>query len=170
MKPSWLDLADDYIGLKEIPGKLHNKLILKFWLTIGAWFTDDETPWCGAFVGNFIKVCGRKLPKHPYRALSYAEITYGTPLPGPAVGCIAVVKRKGGGHVFFVEGETEDGEYIVGLGGNQSNSVNLAKFKKEDIVAYTWPPKSDGTKTYPYAHRYNLPKFDNQMQPVGTMA
>lgn len=169
-KPSWLDLADDYIGLKEIQGKYHNKNILEWWSYIGAWFKDDETPWCGAFVGNFLRRCSRKLPKHPYRALSYMEKGYGTKLEYPAVGAIGVLKRRGGGHVFFVEGETEDGKYIIGLGGNQSNAVSRAKFDKKDILAYVWPPTRKGVNTVPFASRYLLPKFDNNLKSISNMA
>lgn len=160
--PAWIIEALKHVGLKEIVGSAHNKTILSWVKNLSGWFTTDEVPWCGTFVAQCLKEAGRGYPKHWYRALAYAD--YGTRLSKPAYGSIGVMGRKGGGHVTFIVGETNDGKYLVGLGGNQSNAVNLMKFPKSRFTAWVWPTYDDGVASSPYQSRYNLPKYDNSLQ------
>lgn len=163
VKPlAWIVEATKHIGLKEIPGPKHNPTILQWIKNLGGWFTDDETPWCGTFIAQCLKEAGRGVPKHWYRALAYAS--YGTRLAKPAYGCIGVMSRTGGGHVTFIVGETKDGKYLVGLGGNQSNAVNLMKFDKSRFTAFVWPSYSNNVASSPYPDRYKLPKYDNSLK------
>lgn len=163
VKPlAWIVEATKHIGLKEIPGPKHNQTILQWVKNLGGWFTDDETPWCGTFIAQCLKEAGRGVPKHWYRALAYE--TYGTRLAKPAYGCIGVMARKGGGHVTFIVGETKDGKYLVGLGGNQSNAVNLMKFEKSRFTAFVWASYDSGVLSSPYPNRYKLPKYDNSLK------
>lgn len=114
---------------------------------------------CGVFAGAVLKRSGRAYPvKAPGWALSYRN--NGVILEKPAYGAIFTKKRNGGGHVGFVAGITETG-MIVGLGGNQSDSVNLALFKPSDLT-FTWPALANGTRTVPTAERYNLPVYDSK--------
>ena len=159
---AWITEATKHIGLKEIKGKQHNKTILQWVKNLNGWFTDDETPWCGTFIAQCLQEADRDVPKHWYRALAYLK--YGTKLDKPAYGSIAVMSRSGGGHATFVVGESEDGKYIIGLGGNQSDMVNLAKFPKSRISAYVWPSYKSGAGSSPYPERYNLPKYDNNIR------
>lgn len=159
---AWVAEARKHIGLKEIKGSKHNPTILSWIANLGGWFTDDETPWCGTFIAECLRVSGRAYPKHWYRALAYE--TYGTKLPKAAYGCIGVMSRTGGGHVTFIVGETEDGRYLVGLGGNQSDAVNLMKFDKSRFTAFVWVERADGTKSVPNSGRYNLPKYSNNLK------
>lgn len=160
--PAWIVEATKHIGLKEIPGPKHNPTILQWIKNLGGWFTDDETPWCGTFIAQCLKEAGRGVPKHWYRALAYES--YGTRLAKPAYGCIGVMSRTGGGHVAFIVGETKDGKYLVGLGGNQSNAVNLMKFDKSRFTAFVWPSYSNNVASSPYQSRYMLPKYDNSLK------
>lgn len=160
--PAWVVEATKHIGLKEIAGPKHNPTILSWIKNLSGWFTDDETPWCGTFVAQCLKESGRGYPKHWYRALAYAD--YGTRLAKPAYGCIGVMGRTGGGHVTFIVGETKDGKYLVGLGGNQSNAVNLMKFPKSRFTAFVWPTYDSGLASSPYPSRYNLPIYDNNLK------
>ncbi|WP_201595308.1 TIGR02594 family protein [Psychrobacter vallis] len=160
--PAWVLEALKHIGLKEIVGPKHNLTILSWIKNLSGWFTDDETPWCGTFVAQCLKQAGRGYPKHWYRALAYAD--YGTRLAKPAYGSIGVMGRTGGGHVTFIVGETQDGKYLVGLGGNQSNAVNLMKFEKSRFTAFVWPTYEGGVASSPYPDRYNLPKYDNSLK------
>jgi len=41
--PRWLEVAERYQGLKEIPGPNHNKTILAMLEKLHAWWRDDET-------------------------------------------------------------------------------------------------------------------------------
>lgn len=140
--PPWIDLAFRYRGLKEIPGKNHNPTILKWLKQLKAWWAEDETPWCGTFVAHCLRESGLTIPQHWYRAKAYAE--YGTPVVKVAstipLGSIAVKSRVGGGHVFFPVARSEDGKTIFGLGGNQSNMVNIVPFSLSEIDSIRWPP------------------------------
>lgn len=160
--PDWVVEASKHIGLKEIAGPKHNPTIIGWIKNLSGWFTDDETPWCGTFIAQCLKEAKRGYPKHWYRALAYAD--YGTKLAKPAYGSIGVMGRTGGGHVTFIVGETNDGKYLVGLGGNQSNAVNLMKFPKSRFTAFVWPTYADGVSSSPYPHRYILPKYDNSLK------
>ena len=160
--PAWIVEANKYIGLKEIVGRKHNPVILEWVKELDGWFTDDETPWCGTFVAICLKRASRSYPEHWYRALAYED--YGTRLAKPAYGCIGTMGRSGGGHVVFVVGETKDGKYLVGHGGNQSNAVNLMKFPKTRFTAWIWPSYGSGVLSSPYQSRYELPKYDDNLQ------
>ncbi|OAM28140.1 TIGR02594 family protein [Eikenella sp. NML03-A-027] len=149
----WIDEARKHLGLAEIPGKQHNKIIINWLIALGAWWRDDETPWCSTFVAHCCRTAGRDLPKHWYRAKGWLET--GTRLSKPAYGCIVVFERQGGGHVGFVIGITKDGCLIV-IGGNQGNRVSIAKFSRDRVIAYLWPNKG-GKPAYPVAERYVLP-------------
>ena len=130
--------AKSYLGTKEIKGLKHNELIVKWWIKLGAWFRDDETPWCGLFAAICLKNTGHEVPKQFYRALKWLE--YGLPCSA-GVGAIAVMKRQGGGHVAFVAGRTKDGKIVL-LGGNQGDKVCYAAVSAKDILTYRRPAKA----------------------------
>jgi hypothetical protein len=48
-----------------------------------------------------------------------------------------VFSRKGGGHVGFLLSEDADTYHI--LGGNQSDTVNVARIAKSRFVGARWP-------------------------------
>lgn len=149
----WIEEARKHIGLTEIPGKNHNSTITNWLHALHAWWTDDETPWCGVFVAHCLRTAGRNLPKNWFRAREYEK--YGSLLAKPAYGCIAVLTRQGGGHVAFVVGVDNKGNVLL-LGGNQGNRVSIAAFPRSRVSAYVWPELSDGKKSIPSADRYVL--------------
>lgn len=135
--PPWVTLALRAVGTREIPGK-DTAPAIRRWLTdLRAWWTDDETPWCGVFAGWCIKQSGWAPPAAYYRALAWAD--WGDLLLEPRYGAIAVMRRKGGGHVFFVVGRDQAGR-VIGVGGNQRDSVSVASFDPAAIVAFRCPP------------------------------
>lgn len=150
--------ARKYIGTQEIKGVKHNPKILA--LTVKAfaatgkksWIHDDETPWCGNFLGGVFAECGlgHKIPKEFYRAKEWESA--GTKLTKPAYGCVVTFTRDGGGHVGIVVGVTKSGMLKV-LGGNQSDGVNIADFDPKRVTAYRWVSAG----TVPTEARYNLP-------------
>ncbi|WP_156496279.1 TIGR02594 family protein, partial [Eikenella sp. NML03-A-027] len=97
-------------------------MIINWLIALGAWWRDDETPWCSTFVAHCCRTAGRDLPKHWYRAKGWLET--GTRLSKSAYGCIVVFERQGGGHVGFVVGQDRQGNLMV-LGGNQGDAVNI---------------------------------------------
>ena len=141
----WLDYARKYIGVSEIPGPRHSSVIQGWLKSLHAWWVDDETPWCGVFVAAVMQESGLAYPKQYYRALEWLKA--GRVIDRPAVGCIVVFTRQGGGHVGFVVGEDEWGRLMV-LGGNQRNQVNILPFSKQRVSGYVWPDKNSMPKSY----------------------
>lgn len=151
---SWIAEARKHVGLKEDTRKTHhNTTILKWLGSLGAWWKEDETPWCGVFVAYCLKTAGVFYPKDWYRALAY--VNYGTKLAMPAYGCIAVKTRKGGGHVCFVVGKDKDTGKLVCIGGNQNNMVSYALYAESDFQEFRWYGKT----LNPAHARYNLPEL-----------
>ena len=148
----WIAEARKHIGLKEIKGSRHNPTILSWLQRLKAWWHEDESAWCGTFVAYCLDMAGVPFPKHWYRALDY--LSYGTKLYKPAYGCVAVKKRKGGGHVCFVVGTTKDGK-LACLGGNQNDGVCIAYYDASEFE-FRWYGKSSA----PALYRYTLPILD----------
>ncbi len=148
---AWMIEAKKHIGLKEVSGKAHNPTILSWLKSLGAWWSEDETAWCGTFIAHCLKVAGVKYPKHWYRALDY--VNYGSKLTKPAYGCVAIKTRQGGGHVCFVVGRDEKTRKLVCIGGNQSNMVCYALYAESNFQEFRWYGMTDR----PAQHRYDLP-------------
>jgi len=135
-KPIWLEEAEKYIGLKEISGPKNNSTVVDFWKRIHlSGISNDEVPWCAAFVGAVLENVGLKSTRS---GLAKSYLNWGVPMKTPALGSIVVFTRKGGGHVGFVVGKDKNGNLYV-LGGNQSDAVNIKLFKTDNIVGYRWP-------------------------------
>ena len=134
--PLWVQVARTDIGLREIPGAPTAPKIAKWLADLRAWWRDDETPWCGTAVAAWMQAVGYTPPKAWYRARAWAD--WGERLDRPVHGCIVVFSRTGGGHVGFVVGQRSDGALLV-LGGNQGNTVSIAAFPRERVIAYRWP-------------------------------
>ena len=135
--PTWLVEAKKHVGLKEIPGPKHNTTIQAWLARLGAWWRDDETPWCGVFVAHCLREAGLPVPNLWMRARAWDD--YGSNLRATHVapGAILVFARQGGGHVGFYVGEDANFYYV--LGGNQSNEVNVSRIAKVRCVAIRWP-------------------------------
>lgn len=136
-EPAYLTIARRDIGLREIKGPKHAGRIVQMLQRLGAWWRDDETPWCGVAVGAWLTAAGLPIPKHYYRALAWAD--YGNGLALPRQGAIAVLTRKGGGHVALVTGATPDYKHVRLLGGNQGDAVSEAWFPAARVTAYRVP-------------------------------
>lgn len=163
---NWIAKARSYIGTKEIKGARHNPKIIEMLNSFGdfngeskAWWANDEVPWCGVFVGHTLGECNRYVIKNWYRAKEWANANVMTKLDNPAYGAIAVLSRKGGGHVAFVVGKTENNRICL-LGGNQSDEVNIKSFLPNHIMGYYWPSRcldNQPIKSKPNSRRYDLP-------------
>ena len=135
-EPAWLVEARKHIGVREIPGVNHHPLIVQMWRTIKrGGIKDDETPWCAAYVGFCLENVGIVSSRFE-SARSYLQ--WGQPLKHPALGCVVVLGRTGGGHVGFLTGVSMDGDLLI-LGGNQGNEVNIRKFPVSRLLGYRWP-------------------------------
>lgn len=139
-KPTWVAEAEKYLGLREIAGAQTAPAIAGWLLDLKAWWTGDETPWCGTFAAHCMSACGIDPPKAWYRAKEWAA--WGQALFTPVYGCVAVFEREGGGHVGLVVGRTRDGSILV-LGGNQGDAVRVSSFSTDRVLAYRWPTGHD---------------------------
>ncbi|MCP1557845.1 UNVERIFIED_ORG: uncharacterized protein (TIGR02594 family) [Methylobacterium sp. SuP10 SLI 274] len=97
----------------------------------------DSTAWCAAFVNAVLERAGHR-GSRSLAARSFES--WGVGLPAPALGAIATKKRGNStwqGHTGLVVGANATQVFL--LGGNQSDAVNVAAFKRSEIVAYRWP-------------------------------
>jgi uncharacterized protein (TIGR02594 family) len=133
---AWIAEATKHIGITEIKGPKHSSVITSWLQRLGAWWFDDETPWCGVFVAQCIAEAGLPVPKYWMRARDW--LNWGTQINRPAYGCIVVFSREGGGHVGFVVGIDEKGRLMV-LGGNQKDAVSIVPFDHARVLGYRWP-------------------------------
>jgi len=161
--PEWLKVARSYIGLHETRGPQNNPRIVKWWKDIGAPFDDDETPWCGGFVGGCLAEAGITPVAGGAAARHWLNLP--VKLDKPAYGAVVVFWRGSpdgwSGHVGFVVGEDERGNLMV-LGGNQGNAVNIRPFTRDRVLGYRWPG------FYPYEERFTLPVINSYGQQLST--
>ncbi|HEX5778783.1 MAG TPA: TIGR02594 family protein [Xanthobacteraceae bacterium] len=98
--------------------------------------TGRRSLWCADFLNLVLKKSGMQGTSSSM-AKSFAS--YGTRIPGPKVGAIAILSRgKGGGHVGIVTGIDESGNPIL-ISGNHNNTVAEASYSRGRIIAYVWP-------------------------------
>ncbi|WP_315837588.1 TIGR02594 family protein [Bradyrhizobium prioriisuperbiae] len=102
---------------------------------IGGNPTGRSRLWCARFMNMVLQRSGHKGTGSDM-ARSFAS--YGQRLPGPQVGAIAVMGRRGGGHVGIVSGIDAKGNPIV-VSGNHSRRVAESVYPRSRIYAYVMP-------------------------------
>ena len=101
---------------------------------IGTNPTGRGSLWCGAFMDLVLKRTG-----HPGGGnLAWGYEHYGTRVAGPQVGAIAVMGRRGGGHVGVVSGIDANGNPII-VSGNHNHTVAESVYPRARIAAYVLP-------------------------------
>jgi uncharacterized protein (TIGR02594 family) len=71
-------------------------------------------------------------------------MSFGKAIDKPVMGSIAIKKRgRGGGHVGFVVGQSSTGKYLFILGGNQGDSVSIARYPANIWEAFVVPSQFD---------------------------
>ena len=91
--------------------------------------------WCADFVNLVLRKEGRAGTGSRVAA-SFAH--YGRPISGPQVGAIAVMSRRGGGHVGIVSGIDASGNPII-ISGNSRGRVRETTYRPGRIYAYRMP-------------------------------
>lgn len=145
LAPPWMIEARRHVGVREVVGPQHNPIILGWAQEVGAkalgiQVNDDETPWCGLFMAMLMKRAGLSSPLIAVRAAQWGRAgNWGRELIAPRLGCVLVFTREGGGHVGLYVGE--DATHYHVLGGNQSNSVSIARLAKTRLApgGMRWP-------------------------------
>lgn len=132
------DLAQRYVGVKELFGNQSHPLV-SWWLSLCGYslLSSDEIPWCSAFVNGI--AWELRLPRSK-SAAARSWLTVGTPVnvldavpgfdvviykrgPSPQPG--AEVTSGAPGHVNFYAGRDVASGAVLGLGGNQGDSVSI---------------------------------------------
>jgi uncharacterized protein (TIGR02594 family) len=101
---------------------------------IGTNPTGRGSLWCGAFMDLVLKRTGHAGGGN--LASGYAR--YGTRISGPQVGAIAVMGRRGGGHVGVVSGIDANGNPII-ISGNHNHTTAESVYPRGRIAAYVLP-------------------------------
>jgi uncharacterized protein (TIGR02594 family) len=97
--------------------------------------TGRSSLWCARFMNMVLQQTGHRGTGSDM-ASSFAE--YGTRVSGPQVGAIAVMGRRGGGHVGVVSGVDPNGNPII-VSGNHNRTVAEAVYQRSRIRAYVVP-------------------------------
>ena len=115
-------------------GDTSNSLVSEARKYIGTNPTGRGSLWCGAFMDLILKRTGHAGGGN----LAKAYASYGTRVSGPQVGAIAVMGRRGGGHVGVVSGVDPNGNPIV-VSGNHNHTVAESVYPAGRISAYVLP-------------------------------
>jgi uncharacterized protein (TIGR02594 family) len=102
---------------------------------IGGNPTGRGSLWCARFMNMVLQHSGYHGTGSDL-ARSFAS--YGQRVSGPQIGAIAVMGRRGGGHVGVVSGIDPQGNPIV-VSGNNGNRVREAPISRGRIYAYVMP-------------------------------
>jgi uncharacterized protein (TIGR02594 family) len=97
--------------------------------------TDRASLWCARFMNMVLQRSGYRGTGSDM-ARSFAS--YGQRVSGPQVGAIAVMGRRGGGHVGIITGIDAQGNPIM-ISGNNGNRVREAPISRGRIYAYVMP-------------------------------
>ncbi len=136
-------IAERYLGIREVPGAQHHPMIVAWLNRIAAWAKDDETPWCAAFVDHpafeldlprprslgarsWLTVGNPVELSQARRGFDVVVLSRGTaPQPGPEV-------LRAPGHVGWFS--RLEGEKVYLLGGNQGNAVSIAGYPIDRVL------------------------------------
>lgn len=97
--------------------------------------TGRGSLWCARFMNMVLQKTGHRGTGSDM-ASSFAS--YGHRISGPQVGAIAVMGRRGGGHVGIITGVDAHGNPIM-ISGNNGNRVREAPISRGRIYAYVVP-------------------------------
>jgi uncharacterized protein (TIGR02594 family) len=137
------DLAQRWIGTREVAGAAANPFILGMLRLDQKFPTDDAVPWCSAFA-NFIAWQLRLPRSKSLRARSWLHVGIPIPLADAAPGYDVVILQRGDGpqpgpaesnapgHVGFFA--AVEGDHVLVLGGNQGNAITIDRFPAARVL------------------------------------
>ena len=134
----WLPVAFGQLGIREIPGNKSNPQILEYLASTNLFkfpYLPDETNWCAAFVNWCLERAGAESANS---ALVFPWTRWGRALDKPRRGCLAAFQWEDGGqHLSLYLGELSN--YVIALGGNQSDAVWINVYHKRHVISYRVP-------------------------------
>jgi len=136
------DIAQRFVGIKEVGGSVDNPQIMAMLNLDMKWPKNDEVPWCSAFV-NYVCWLLRLPRSKDLRARSWLQVGSNVHLDDTRTGDIVILKRGKGdqpgpevidapGHVGFYAGRF--GSFIEVLGGNQSDTVKVSRYPVTNLL------------------------------------
>jgi uncharacterized protein (TIGR02594 family) len=129
------EIARGYIGTTEGPGPENNPVIMAMYASVGhEWVEHDSVAWCAAFVGHCLEKSGIRSTRQ-LTARSYLDWGVPVEIADAQPGDIGVIPRGTSswqGHVFFIE--RIEGPWVWGLGGNQSDAVNVKRYAVSKLL------------------------------------
>lgn len=135
--PPWMPVAIKEIGFHEVGVNLGTDKYIagsKDGGRVGEY-------WCADFVNYCLETSGIRGTRSAM-ARSFERDPNFVKLDGPTYGAITTMWRNspdsGQGHVFFYLGHI-DANNVLGLGGNQSDSVDKEPHPTSRIIGYYWP-------------------------------
>ena len=136
------ELAKEEVGTLEWRDGHNPKVLAYFKDAKGNNISDDETPWCAAFVGAMLERSGIQGTR-ALNARSYLEWGDVVDPKDAREGDILIFKRGTSswqGHVAFWTGKQTANTYIC-LGGNQSDAVtDTGRYSKSKLLGVRrWP-------------------------------
>lgn len=130
--------ALELYGLKESEnGSISPELEALFNASSLSSYTS-KTSWCGVYIEHVCKKFNLPIPKNPYMARSWLNV--GKETSKPKIGDIVVFWREDPkswtGHVSLFVNYSKDKQFIYCLGGNQSDRVQISKYKAEQLLGF----------------------------------
>ncbi len=138
------DLAQRFVGISEVKGNVSNTQVLAMLQLDNPGITNDEVPWCSAFV-NYVTWLLRLPRSKSLMARSWLTVGRSIQAQDAIVDCDIVVLKRGEGnqpdadvldapgHVGFFAG-WQNGKILV-LGGNQNNQVSIASYTFDRVLS-----------------------------------
>jgi len=161
----WMKTALGEVGVAEVRGRrTANPRILEYFKASRFWGRDDSggrNAWCGSFVAWVMKQNGIRPVAKAFRAKEWKN--FGKKIDEPVYGAIGIKSRRGGGHVAFIVGRSEDGNSYYMLGGNQDDKVQISKYPKKVWSTWVFPSGHD-------ASRGTLPVYEGKESGAGREA
>ena len=94
-----------------------------------------RTSWCGAFLAYVAKRSSREPPENPNMARSWMK--FGKPVFARSAkrGDVVVIRSGRRFHVSLFDHFDQRRQYVYLFGGNQSNRVQLSRYRASSVVA-----------------------------------
>ena len=143
MQTTAFAIAQRFVGIRESAGAASTPMILAMLRLDATWPPGDEVAWCSAFA-NLVAWLLNLPRSRSLAARSWLAVGRPVPLEQAAAAFDVVVLSRGTlqqpaadvveapGHVGFFAG-LEGGDVWI-LGGNQGDTVSIAKFSRERVL------------------------------------
>lgn len=133
-----IEIASREIGIRELPGDLHNERIVQYANEAGFEnISRDESHWCSYFMNWVAHKAGLKKSNS---GMARSWLRVGRPVDKPLPGDIVIfwreAKNSTKGHVGIFMGFAQGSKKIYVLGGNQGDSVSIKPYLKSRLLGY----------------------------------